>query len=115
MSQTPKKTLLKPAADTEAEESSAANDLSEAELQLIHDGFAALREMGDAEEAEKKEHKSVRALIAYTACDFGVNEEVIRTQVKRHFALSDVNELQGSRFDELVRFLETLDVKQLIN
>jgi len=115
MSQTPKQTLLKPAPETEGEAPSAANDLSEAELQLIHEGFAALREMVDAEEVEKKEHKSVRALIAFTACDFGVNEEVIRTQVEHHFALSDVNELQGSRFDELVRFLETLDVKQLIN
>ena len=115
MSQAPKQTLLKPTPETEVEATSVANDLSESELQLLHEGLAALREADEAEGTEKNEHKSVRALIAYSACDFGVNEEIIRTQVERHFELSNIDELQSGHFDELVRFLENLDIKQLIN
>jgi hypothetical protein len=111
---------LKPSADNEVSadpnKTPEEEGLSESELQILHDGLSVLREEVEAEEvAEKKERKSVRELIAWAACDFGVNEEVVRVQVERHFEVSDINELNNGHYDELVRFLENLDIKQFIN
>ncbi len=120
MSSAPKQTLLKPSTDNEetleAEKSPATNDLSLSELQLLHEGLAALREAdGEEEGTEQEEHKSVRALIAYAACDLGINEEVVRAQVERHFEFSDISELRDGHYDELVQFLKDLNIKQFIN
>ena len=100
----------------DAEKPSAAGDLSSSELRVLHEGLAALRETDEtSEEIDTKEHKSVRALIAWTACDLGVNEEVISAQVERHFELSNISELHSGHYDDLVRFLEKMDIKQFIN
>lgn len=118
MSSKTKLTLLKTPTEEspESEKPTAANDLSESELQTLHDGLAVLREEVEAEEAaKKKERKSVRELIAWAACDFGVNEEVIRVQVERHFEVSDISELHDGHHDDLVQFLKKLDIKRFIN
>lgn len=118
MSSKTKLTLVKPSTEEppESEKPTAVNDLSEAELQTLHDGLAVLREEVEAEEAaEEKERMSIRALIAWAACDFGVNEAVVRVQVERHFEVSDISELHDDHYDDLVLFLENLDIKQFIN
>ena len=116
MSQAPKQIVLKPSSEPEGEASSAANDLSASELDLLHKGLAALREMdAGAEGFVEEERKSVRALIAHAACDLGINEEVVEAQVKRHFELSDTDTLHSGQYDDLVQFLNNLDIKQFIN
>ena len=118
--QASKTTSLEPVSDKDASaepsETPEEEDLSESELRTLHEGLAVLREEVEAEEAtEKKERKSVRELIAWAACDFGVNEEVVRVQVERHFEVSDISELHSDHYDDLVRFLENLNIKQFIN
>ena len=87
--------------------------LSVSELEALHKKLAALR-ASDAQPKEE-ERKSVRALIAYAACDLGVNEEVVIALVKQHFEFDDISEMHEGHCDELVRFLENLDIKQFIN
>lgn len=83
------------------------------ELKALHERLARLR----AEDAQPKEEKrkSVRALIAYAACDMGVNEEIVGTLVKQHFDVPETNLLLETDYDELVRYLGSLDIKQFIN
>jgi hypothetical protein len=91
-------------------------ELSPADLEILHGRLAALRAADGAEEcAEEKERKSVRALIACAACDLGVNEEVVRALVEHRFGGDVFSNLAEERYDELARFLENPDVKRLIN
>ncbi len=88
--------------------------LTKEETKLLHEGLAALR-------AEDEQHppepvlKSIPALIAWTACDLGVNELVIRELIKLQFGPCDEKaEIGSDYYDTLVRFLEALEVKQHI-
>ncbi len=102
--------------DAEAEHQDVAaadKDLSASELEVLHKRLAVLRAACD--ESAEKNDKSIHALIVWAACDFGVNEEVVESLVKRHFEVADISEIQESSRDELVRFLANLDIKQFIN
>jgi hypothetical protein len=119
MSNAPKKILLKPSTDrdgsSESDVPAGEKGLSVSELKALHERLAALRAADAVPKTEEKEPKSVRALIAYAACDLGVNEEIVGTLVKSHFDVPEINLLLASDYDELVRYLGSLDIKQFIH
>ena len=99
-----------------AAEDSTEDDLSEAELKTLkalHEKLAALRASNSI--PKNKKRRSLRALIAYAACNHGVNEEIIRALVERHFEFDDISELYNGHYDELVRFLDNVNVKEILN
>ena len=119
MNSAPKKILLKPSTDRDGSSEPNApvgeKDLSVSELKVLHEKLEALRRADAVAEPEENEHKSVRALIAFAACDRGVNEAVVMDLVKRHFGIADIGELTENYRGVLVRFLENLDIKKFIN
>jgi hypothetical protein len=119
MSNAPKKILLKPSTDRDGSSDSdvpaGEKGLSVSELKALHERLAALRAADAVPKTEENEPKSVRALIAYAACDLGVNEGVVLDLVKRHFGMTDINEITQDYRETLVRFLENLDIKKFIN
>jgi hypothetical protein len=68
-----------------------------------------------AEPDNKKKRRSFRALIAWAACDFGVNDIMVMDLVKLHFGVADISELHEGHRAALNRFLENLDIKKFIN
>lgn len=102
--------------DRDTEKTAFSSDgLSASELKALHERLDALRAADEAAEPQEKEHRSFRALIAYAACDFGVNEIVVIDLVKRHFGVTDLNEITEDHREALVRFLENMDIKRFIN
>lgn len=85
------------------------------ELKALHEKLAALRVEDTIADTEEKESKSFQALIAYAACDFGVNESVVMELVYRHFGVKDINDLNEGYRSALIRFLENMDIKQFIH
>jgi hypothetical protein len=91
-------------------------ELSEAQLKAVHAKLDALRAADAAAEPDdEKERRSFRALIAYAACDFGVNDAMVTDLVKRHFGVADISELHEGCRDALNRFLGNLDIRKFIN
>jgi hypothetical protein len=119
MSNAPKKILPKPSSNrdgcSESDVPVGEKDLSVSELKALHEKLAALRAADAVALPEEKEHMSVRALIAYAACDLGVNESVVTDLVARHFGVTDISEMHEDYRSTLIRFLENLDIKQFIN
>ncbi|MDD3028867.1 MAG: hypothetical protein PHS57_01100 [Alphaproteobacteria bacterium] len=112
MSHSPKPISKKQTADSDG---SLEKDLSVSELRALHKRLVTLRSAANEAGSAKENNKSVRALIAFAACDFGVNEDVVDTLVKGHFQITNTNELNENNHDELIDFLENLDIKQFIN
>ncbi len=63
----------------------------------------------------KLELTSVRALMAYTACDQKVHEAVIEEAVIEQFGVKDVTEIQSRSYDDVIRFLIALQVDLILN
>ena len=120
MNSVPKTVQKKPSVDKNGDldpnKASKDEELSGAQLKVVHEKLDALRAADDAVEPdEEKEQRSFRALIAWAACDFGVNDLLITDLVKRHFGVADISELNEDCRDALNRFLENLDVRKFIN
>lgn len=94
---------------------SGEKELSVSEIKALHEKLSALRTVDAVSLPAEKELRSFRALVAYAACDFGINESVVIDLVKRHFGVVCISELDESYRGVLVRFLENLDIKQAIN
>jgi hypothetical protein len=90
--------------------------LSEVQLKALHKKMDALRAADAvAEPDNKKQRRSFRALIAWAACDFGINDTMVTDLVKLHFGVADISELHEGHRATLNRFLENLDIKKFIN
>ncbi len=109
MGKAQKLTSLKPAKDG----ASNSDRLSASELKALHDRLAALRAKDIV--LDKLKRKSIQALIAYTAYNRGINEEVIRDLVKERFDFDGLDERRSEAFDAIIRFLADLDIRKNLN
>jgi len=91
----------------------SANDVYLSGLNTPRDELAALRANEPA--LNEMEQTSIRALVAYTAHDKGVNEEVVHTLVETRFGVDDFSKIHGSDYEEAVRYLVDLNPKEIMN
>lgn len=61
------------------------------------------------------ELRSIQALISYIAYERSVNEEVIRTLVKDRFGFDGTNIKRDEVFEEIIRFLVDLNIRENLN
>ena len=69
----------------------------------------------DDEPLNKLELTSVRALISYAAHNQEVNEEVLHEAVINQFGVKDVAELHSQSYDDVIRFLISMQANMLLN
>ncbi|MDE1900957.1 MAG: hypothetical protein KGI37_04840 [Alphaproteobacteria bacterium] len=116
MRKTPKNIILKPISDEEKAAQLGAEVLAD-ELSLP--GLEALRRklklLRATETLEEPEQVSIRALIAYIAYEKGANEEIVRGLVEKKFGVDDVSTIRVDDYDDVVRFLADLNIKEVMN
>jgi hypothetical protein len=60
----------------------------------------------------ENELKSVLALIAYTACEQRVSQDVVSSVVETRFGAESVSDIHSHDYEEVVRFLVDMNVDQ---
>ena len=111
------KTKNKNAAKTASGEQARNKEkpLSEKEIKALHQRLDMLRAEDEAN-PPKPVQRSVRAMVAYAACDFGVNEQVVRAAIEQEFGCYDEQaEIGSDYYNELVHFLAHLNIKMLLH
>ena len=116
MRKTPKNIILKPISDEEDSvklgAEASADDLSLPALEELRRKLKLLRV---TETLEEPEQISVRALIAYVAYEKGTNEEIVRALVEKKFGVADIRAIHVDDYDDVVRFLTDLNIKEVMN
>jgi hypothetical protein len=107
------KTLPDEAGVSAPDASRSSDDLDLAGLEALREKLVTLR----AEDTglDKLELTSLRALVAYTAHDRGVNETVVRTLVEKHFGVDDITKIPSKNYEAVIRFLVGMNVKNVMN
>ena len=117
MTKPQKPTSAKPLPD---EAGSSALDVTHSSDELDLTGLDALREKLVALQTEdcgmdKSQMTSLQALVAFTAYDRGVNEDVVRTLVCKNFGVVDISNIPKKNYEEVRRFLTDLNIKEAMN
>lgn len=89
--------------------------LSEKQIKALHQRLDMLRAEDEAN-PPKPVQRTVRAMVAYAACDFGVNEQVVRTAIEQEFGCCDEKaEIGSDYYNALIHFLAHLNIKMLLH
>ncbi len=69
----------------------------------------------DAAALSARELASINALLAYTAQDRKIQEDIVRQAVTSRFGVDDITKIPSNVFEEAVRFLVDLQVDMIMN
>jgi hypothetical protein len=77
--------------------------------------YISLCEKPSSDAVNSLELASIKSLVAFTAYDQKVNEQIVRETVLKRFGVDDVAALPSKSFDEVIRFLVDLQAQLLVN
>jgi hypothetical protein len=77
--------------------------------------YIALPDPPSSDAINPLELASIKSLVAFTAYDQKVHEQVVQETVLQRFGVNDVAALPAKSFDEVIRFLVDLQAQLLVN
>ena len=71
--------------------------------------------ISDEDTLNKLELMSINALIAYTAYQYSLSQDIVREMIHTRFRIKEVTHLPSASYDNAVRFLVDTQVDLLVN